>query len=90
MIFNRDFVTRENHWQIASLVTQKALFLVTHALFFIPPPYSMYFIAIVVRTCKHNINKIRRWRYQGAQKTKFPTMQPYGYGANSTYPKNIR
>ena len=30
MIFTRDFVTRENHWQIASLVTQKSLFTVTH------------------------------------------------------------
>ena len=27
-------VTRENYWQIASLVTQKSLFTVTHALFF--------------------------------------------------------
>ena len=35
MIFTRDFVTRENDWQIASLVTQKSLFTVTHALFFI-------------------------------------------------------
>ena len=35
MIFTRDFVTRENLWQIASLVTQKSLFTVTHALFFI-------------------------------------------------------
>ena len=35
MIFTRDFVTRENHRQIASLVTQKSLFTVTHALFFI-------------------------------------------------------
>ena len=38
MIFTRDFVTRENYWQIASLVTQESLFMVTHALFF------MYFI----------------------------------------------
>ena len=35
MIFTRDFVTRENYWQIASLVTQKSLFTVTNALFFI-------------------------------------------------------
>ena len=28
-------VTRENYWQIASLVTQKSLFTVTHALFYI-------------------------------------------------------
>ena len=35
MIFTRDFFTRENYWQIASLVTQKSLFTVTHALFFI-------------------------------------------------------
>ena len=37
MIFTHDFVTRENYWQIASLVTQKSLFTVTHALFFIFP-----------------------------------------------------
>ena len=35
MIFTSNFVTRENHWQIASRVTQKSLFTVTHALFFI-------------------------------------------------------
>ena len=35
MIFTRDFVTREKHRQIASLVTQKLLLAVTHALFFI-------------------------------------------------------
>ena len=32
-IFTRDFVTRENHWQITSLVTKKSLFTVTKALF---------------------------------------------------------
>ena len=35
MIFTRDFVTRENHWQNTPLVTKKSLFTVTHALFFI-------------------------------------------------------
>ena len=35
MILTHDFVIRENHWQIASLVTQKSLFTVTHAVFFI-------------------------------------------------------
>ena len=35
MIFTRDFVTRENYRQIASLVIQKSLFRVTHASFFI-------------------------------------------------------
>ena len=40
MIFTRDFVTRENHWRIASLVTQKSLFTVTHALFFISSSQS--------------------------------------------------
>ena len=39
MIFTRDFVTRENYWQIASLVTQKSLFTVTHTLFFISCAY---------------------------------------------------
>ena len=33
IIFTRDFVTRENYWQIASLVTQKSSFAVTHELF---------------------------------------------------------
>ena len=35
MIFTCDFVTRDNRWQITSLVTKKSLFTVTHALFFI-------------------------------------------------------
>ena len=47
MIFTRDFVTRENHRQIASLVTQKSLFTVTHALFFISC-HAMYIISIQV------------------------------------------
>ena len=35
MIFTRDFITRENDWQIASLfIPPKSLFTVTHALFF--------------------------------------------------------
>ena len=38
MVFTRDFVTRENLWQIFSLVTQKSLFTITHALFFIHYP----------------------------------------------------
>ena len=33
LIFSRDFVTRENHWQITPLVTKNSLFTVTHALF---------------------------------------------------------
>ena len=39
MIFTRDFVTRENHCRIASLVTKKSLFTVTHA------EYSLYLVA---------------------------------------------
>ena len=39
---SRDFVTRENHWQIASLVTKKSLFTVTHALFFISYMFLCY------------------------------------------------
>ena len=35
MIFTCDFITHENLWQIASLVTQKSLFMVTHVSFFI-------------------------------------------------------
>ena len=35
MIFTRDFITRENHWQITPLMTKKSLFTVTYALFFI-------------------------------------------------------
>ena len=35
IFFTRDLVTRENYWQIASFVTPKSLFTVTHALFFL-------------------------------------------------------
>ena len=35
MMFNRDFVTRENHWKMTPLVTKKLLFAVTHASFYI-------------------------------------------------------
>ena len=34
MIITSDEVTSENHWQIASLVTQKSLFTVTNVLFY--------------------------------------------------------
>ena len=34
MIFKSDEVTSENHWQIASRVTQKSLFTVTNVLFY--------------------------------------------------------
>ena len=34
MIFAHDFVTRESHWQITSLVTKISLFTVTHASFY--------------------------------------------------------
>ena len=34
MIVTRDEVTSENHWQIASRVTQKSLFTVTNVLFY--------------------------------------------------------
>ena len=50
MIFTRDFVTRENYWQIASLVTQKSLFTVTHALFFI------YWSVHTTSVCDRNIS----------------------------------
>ena len=35
MIFIRDFITHEKHWQIISHVIKKSLFMVTHALFYI-------------------------------------------------------
>ena len=35
MIFTCDFVIRDNHWQVASFVTPKSLFTVTHALLYI-------------------------------------------------------
>ena len=34
MIFNRDFVTHENHLKITSLVTKKLLFILTDVLFY--------------------------------------------------------
>ena len=56
MIFTRDFVTRENHCRIASLVTKKSLFTVTHALFFISPP--MY-KPTVSAAAASNVNTLR-------------------------------
>ena len=54
MIFTRDFVTRENHWQIASLVTQKSLITVTHALFFISfPLYMVNIIEETMMSCRY-------------------------------------
>ena len=35
MIFMSDEVTNENHWEIASPVTKKSLFMETNALFYI-------------------------------------------------------
>ena len=49
MIFNRDFVTRENHRQIPSLVTQKSLFTVTNV--------SFYFLHAILCPWTHNIAK---------------------------------
>ena len=55
MIFTRDFVTRENHWQIASLVTQKSLFTVTHALFFISWwRHDMEMLSTLLALCEGN------------------------------------
>ena len=42
MNFTRDFVTRENYGQIASLVIQKSLFTATRALFFISSIQTTY------------------------------------------------
>ena len=50
----RDFVTRESYWQIASLMTQKLLFTVTHALFYISRMLISYMITIVY-TLKINV-----------------------------------
>ena len=59
MIFTRDFVTHENHWKIASLVTQKSLLTVTHALFLISCTrfYSAVLIATLPRTPKTTVDK---------------------------------
>ena len=37
-----DFVTSDNYWQIASLVTRKSFFMVSHALFFISYIWMIY------------------------------------------------
>ena len=50
MIFTRHFVTRENYWQIASIVTPKSLFTVTHALFFISSRIKPSRVRISLRT----------------------------------------
>ena len=53
MIFIRDFVTRENHSQITSLVTKKSLFTVTHALFFISTDIDIAIHLIVSQLSGH-------------------------------------
>ena len=49
MIFTSDEVTSENHWQIASRVTQKSLFTVTNVLF--------YFLHAILCPGTHNSAK---------------------------------
>ena len=49
MIFTSDEVTSENHWQIASRVTQKSLFMVTNVLF--------YFLHAILCPGTHNSAK---------------------------------
>ena len=49
MIFTSDEVTSENHWQIASRVTQKSLFTVTSVLF--------YFLHVILCPGTHNSAK---------------------------------
>ena len=49
MIFTSDEVTSENHWQIASRVTQKSLFTVTNVLF--------YFLHAILCPRTHNSAK---------------------------------
>ena len=58
MICTHDFVTRENHRQITSLVTKKSLFTVTHALFFIswfPLFKTLWGWVKMATTLAHNI-----------------------------------
>ena len=49
MIFTTDEVTSENHWQIASRVTQKSLFTVTNVL--------LYFLHAILCPGAHNSAK---------------------------------
>ena len=53
MSFTYDFVTRENHWWIASLMTQKSLFMVTNALFFISNELDITFHVIAWQLSGH-------------------------------------
>ena len=65
MIFTRDFVTRENYWQIASLVSQKSLFTVTHAFFFMScsenncwlPSYFVHYGGIIMSAMTSQITR---------------------------------
>ena len=70
MIFTRDFVTRENHCQIASLVTQKSLFTVTHALFLISLTlpdskavlhHSVHIIQVILANIQSTISVPNSW-----------------------------
>ena len=55
MIFTSDEVTSENHWQIASRVTQKSLFTVTNVLFYflhaiLYPQHTILLKAVINRS----------------------------------------
>ena len=66
MIFTRDFITRENLWQITPLLTQKSLFMVTHALFFI------YYNSVQFQYKDH------LFRYKDFHYKDNTVMRPYG------------
>ena len=63
MIITLDFITRENIWQIASLVTPKSLFTVTHALFFISPVHSKWRYCSLAQSHQHQLHRWSIYRY---------------------------
>ena len=78
MIFTRDFVTREIYWQIASLVTPKSLFAVTHVSFFISTDYRPGFLQHRKmlqdrhrsRLHRNTVNSVHTWNLISCSKIK--------------------
>ena len=85
MIFTRDFVTRENHWQIASLVNQKSLFTVTYALFIIcietdpcvykHTPFNIAANILCMRPMRDDVTMQRRLSLARCIHRKMPALQ---------------
>ena len=91
--FSHDFVTHENYWQIASLVIQKSLFTITHALYFIchwsdftpvsgrSSWNSCRFFTSPIWIARQSAGRLRKWCRAQERHTKRPTLFPCSLSA---------